>query len=237
DPTRVFNTLAHGVWGGVFSEMRGGSFRSGAASGALAAAGANAGLLDVKNKPKGTFWSAVIGGTASRWTGGKFANGAITGAFGFLYNAAAHAEEEQDGVPHKYTVGPTKVCSMSSARCNMNHALDVVNEASVPIVGLLSGPPKDGTMILLGNNPITHVIDRETFTVWNITQDGHDFHPGTVMHRLYVENGNMMLLTEGLGRGANPNLNNIAGMLLFGQTHTQTQIKLAPGYRFDNYAN
>jgi len=107
----------------------------------------------------------------------------------------------QEGVPHRYTVGPTTLCSMDSARCNMNHSLDVVNEASLPLVGLLSGQPKDGTMILLGNNPITHVIDRENFTVWNITQKGHDFHPGTVMHRLYVENGNIMLFTEGLGRG------------------------------------
>lgn len=150
---------------------------------------------------------------------------------------ARNEQKGQDGVPHRYTVGPTRLCSTDSARCNMNHALDVVNEASVPIVGMFSGDPKDGTMILLGDNPITHVIDRENFTIWNITQEGHDFHPGTVMHRLYIEDGNIMLFTEGLGTGNNPNWNNFVGKLLFGQTHTQAQIKLAPGYRFDDYEN
>ncbi|MBB3060478.1 hypothetical protein [Microbulbifer rhizosphaerae] len=113
----------------------------------------------------------------------------------------------------------------------MNGALDVVNEESVPIVGIFAGQPKDGRMVLLGNNPITHVIDRENFTVWNITQEGHDFHPGTVRHQLSIENGYIVLFTEGLGTGNYPDLNNFIGDRLFSHTHVNSQRRLSPVYR------
>ena len=87
--------VAHGVIGGVASELQGGSFVAGFAAGSLAAfatpAIASLELGEVGNVVGGTMMAAVAGGVGAKLGGGKFANGALTGAFGYLFNSAAHA--------------------------------------------------------------------------------------------------------------------------------------------------
>jgi RHS repeat-associated protein len=92
---------AHGVSGGIFSEMRGGKFKNGFAAGAfgkaasLGLSGAGYGSLGLSDAGKGSTWevagrtaiSAIVGGTASSLSGGKFANGAVTAAMQHLFNA------------------------------------------------------------------------------------------------------------------------------------------------------
>ena len=82
--------LAHGVAGGLMSEMQGGSFRSG-----FLAAGFTQALSPVISgidsgtvgpSVQRTIAAAIVGGTASVLGGGKFANGAVTGAFSRLFN-------------------------------------------------------------------------------------------------------------------------------------------------------
>jgi len=92
-------SVAHGVVGGAFSEIRGGSFKSG-----FLAAGFSSAVAPLA--PSGSVWagaafSAAAGGVGSVFGGGKFADGAVTAAFTYLFNAAATREgglrcEEKD---------------------------------------------------------------------------------------------------------------------------------------------
>ena len=81
---RIF---AHGVVGGVSSELSGGKFSSGFISSAFAKVAtpsvANAIGDNVIAK---TVAMATVAGTASELAGGKFGNGAMSGAFAYLYN-------------------------------------------------------------------------------------------------------------------------------------------------------
>ncbi|MEZ5897875.1 MAG: hypothetical protein R3D51_00120, partial [Hyphomicrobiaceae bacterium] len=80
----------HAVVGGAVSVAQGGSFETGALTGAVAAGSSllmdSSGLMGhsgdgvPENVAARTAVSAVAGGTASVLSGGKFANGAITGA-------------------------------------------------------------------------------------------------------------------------------------------------------------
>lgn len=81
---------AHGVAGGVMSELQGGKFGHGFVSAGLTQA--FSGKIDtigngsIEAMPARVMAAAVVGGTASAVTGGKFANGAITGAFSRAFN-------------------------------------------------------------------------------------------------------------------------------------------------------
>ncbi|KAA1164708.1 RHS repeat-associated core domain-containing protein [Pseudoalteromonas fuliginea] len=77
--------LAHGVTGGIISDLQGGKFGHGFTSAGLTKGAQVAGLVSSK-LIEGAFQSAIIGGTISKITGGKFANGAITAAFQFAMN-------------------------------------------------------------------------------------------------------------------------------------------------------
>ena len=85
----------HAVVGGAFSVAQGGSFMTGAFTGAIAAGtslmmeGAGLGAPGDGNNGRmiaRTAIAAIAGGTASVLSGGKFANGAITGAMAHLFN-------------------------------------------------------------------------------------------------------------------------------------------------------
>ena len=86
----------HAVVGGAVSMVQGGSFGTGALTGAVSAAASlatdnsgyfgHSGDKDPVGIAERTAIAAVAGGTASVLSGGKFANGAITGAFEQLYN-------------------------------------------------------------------------------------------------------------------------------------------------------
>ena len=76
--------IAHGVVGGAFAEIRGGSFKSGFLAAGFSSAAAPLG-------PQGSLWKgaafhAAVGGVGSVLGGGKFADGAVTGAFAYLFN-------------------------------------------------------------------------------------------------------------------------------------------------------
>ncbi|MDC0601904.1 hypothetical protein OAP14_02615 [Aliiglaciecola sp.] len=77
--------LAHGVTGGIISDLQGGKFGHGFISAGLTKGAQVAGLISDK-LIQGIIGSALVGGTISKITGNKFANGAITAAFQFAMN-------------------------------------------------------------------------------------------------------------------------------------------------------
>ena len=77
--------VAHGVVGGVSSELMGGKFGAGFLSAGFAKLAAPY-VNNISTVQARVVASAVIGGTASEIAGGKFANGAMSAAFGRLYN-------------------------------------------------------------------------------------------------------------------------------------------------------
>jgi len=85
--------VTHAVVGGAISMAQGGSFVSGAISGAVGSfAGEISGGL---GKVGQLVVTAVAGGTASVLAGGKFANGAITSAFALMFNNWMHGDGEE----------------------------------------------------------------------------------------------------------------------------------------------
>ena len=83
-------TLAHGVVGGVMSEIQGGDFVSGFASAFIAKSFA-APVDNLTSPALRIVASATLGGIGSKITGGKFSDGAVTGSFSRLFN---------DEIPH-----------------------------------------------------------------------------------------------------------------------------------------
>ncbi len=78
---------AHGVAGGLMSEMQGGSFKSGFLAAGFTQGASELGLFDnLGSRSANAIGAAIVGGTASVIGGGKFANGAMTGAFSRLFN-------------------------------------------------------------------------------------------------------------------------------------------------------
>ena len=90
---------AHGVAGGIMSEMQGGSFKSGfLAAGFTQALSPAIGRIDsstIGPSVERTIAAAIVGGTASVIGGGKFANGAVTGAFSRLFNDDAFSRSQR----------------------------------------------------------------------------------------------------------------------------------------------
>ncbi len=88
--------IAHGVVGGAFAEVRGGSFKSGFLAAGFSSAAAPLG-------PQGSLWKgaafhAAVGGAGSVLGGGKFADGAVTGAFTYLFNDAVEKLATNDEI-------------------------------------------------------------------------------------------------------------------------------------------
>lgn len=81
----AIKALAHGVTGGIISDLQGGKFGHGFISAGLTKGAQVAGMISDK-LIQGALQSAILGGTISKITGGKFANGAITAAFQFAMN-------------------------------------------------------------------------------------------------------------------------------------------------------
>ncbi len=78
---------AHGVAGGIMSEMQGGSFKSGFLAAGFTQGASELGLFDnLGSRSANAIGAAIVGSTASVIGGGKFANGAMTGAFSRLFN-------------------------------------------------------------------------------------------------------------------------------------------------------
>ena len=225
--------LAHGTMGGVVQHLQGGQFGHGFASAGVSQAlsGAVDGI-DPANPTVGytsrVMTSAMIGGVVSDLSGGKFAHGAMTAAFARAFN-----EEASYGARHRYRLGPTRMCWSDQAGCTRANAVLATDPVSVPF----TDNPVEGRMeIGPMNDPIEHIVDRERFTIINITREGHTFHPGQVVHRLTVETRlsftfgrgfhqreGVFLTTDGDGRNtgwAAATGNYVAGKVLFQRTHT-----------------
>jgi RHS repeat-associated protein len=86
---RTAKIVAHGVTGGVLSDVQGGKFAHGFASAGFSEA---AGPLTqgIDSQLGQGVAHALIGGTASKLSGGKFSNGAVTAAMGFAFNSLIH---------------------------------------------------------------------------------------------------------------------------------------------------
>ena len=87
--TAVRKAIAHGVVGGTFAEIKGGSFKSGFLAAGFSSASGNAFETSDWNRWAGSAFHAVAGGAGSVIGGGKFADGAVTGAFTYLFNDIA----------------------------------------------------------------------------------------------------------------------------------------------------
>lgn len=91
----VGNVAGHAAIGCASAAAMGASCGSGAlAAGLSGAAGPIYSRMDLV---EGVAASSVLGGIGSVITGGKFANGAVTGAFGYLFNDAAHPNNNLSG--------------------------------------------------------------------------------------------------------------------------------------------
>ncbi|WP_444938962.1 FG-GAP-like repeat-containing protein [Microbulbifer sp. JMSA002] len=83
--------LAHGMTGGIMSELQGGKFGHGFISAGFTKYASSSWISAVGGKSMGsilgrTTIAATVGGTISKITGGKFANGAETAAYAHLFN-------------------------------------------------------------------------------------------------------------------------------------------------------
>ena len=233
----LLKSAAHGVIGGVSSIARGGKFLHGFAAAGVAhfAVPAINRLPGVVGKAVG---SAVVGGAAAQLGGGKFVNGAKTGAFSYLFNEAMHEMKQIAQSPravarevnkrisvsmtvdsqtgeHRYVIRG-RICSVSSAGCSgalADRVFASVNRNDVPFIsddlgsGFRSLPP--------GDDPIWHYEFPSARTSINVTLQGHEFHPGTVTHRVLFEGGQLYYDVVGAGSGSWPRFNNFVGVLLF----------------------
>lgn len=99
--------IAHGVVGGIGSEIQGGKFLQGFVSSAFVKSISNGIQSIARNNPiAGAVVAAVAGGVASELGGGKFANGAMTAGFAYLFNqgASAYKNRLKSGAM-KYSLG------------------------------------------------------------------------------------------------------------------------------------
>lgn len=108
--------VAHGVAGGMMSEMQGGSFKSGFLAAGFTQGASQLGVFNNLGDPNtwggrtaNAIGAAIVGGTASVIGGGKFSNGAMTGAFSRLFN-----DLYLKGVPKKDWKGRTYVEGMAT---------------------------------------------------------------------------------------------------------------------------
>lgn len=93
---RVAKIVAHGVTGGVLSDVQGGKFAHGfAAAGFSEAAGPL--TRGIESDLGRGIAHALIGGTASQLSGGKFSNGAVTAAMSHAFGVLGRSHELATG--------------------------------------------------------------------------------------------------------------------------------------------
>lgn len=134
-------TVGHGVVQGGVSELNGGSFLSGFASGAISSSASSA--IGASGWNPGTAGniaiSATVGGTVSQLTGGNFANGAMSGAFVYMFNHALEyyanktmywtletLSDVSAGFADRITLGGTKYMRENFRFFGMNGVDDVI---------------------------------------------------------------------------------------------------------------
>lgn len=68
-----------------------------------------------------------------------------------------------------------------------------------------------------GKNVITQILNSKAVTITNVTQQGHQFYPGSVTFQVIPEAGNASdILVTGTGTGPNPIENDVIGLPFFG---------------------
>ena len=235
--------LAHGITGGVMSELSGGKFGDGFAGAGVAQLFSPA--IDQIGGGKASYAplriaaAALLGGTASVLSGGKFANGAITGAFSRAFNEELSKKSERQLAQetgekklasylsgwdehnpnyHRYPIGPTELCTIGEMGCSFNMGAPIVASNSVPVSAFYFGEGAYNLPFGLRVDPIWHSTPASG--VWiNDTRFGHRYHPGRVGHALYESSGKLWLYTVGIGVGPNPANNVLWGNRLFGGMH------------------
>jgi hypothetical protein len=232
------HVFTHAMVGGVLSVVQGGKFGHGFASAGLTKAFMSHSGFDYSKGDLGdiagrTTIAAIVGGTISEITGGKFANGAITAAMAHLFNAEKSAAEARkatqyrvtgtdsvNGRDHSYSIRGL-ICNESTEGCNGTYADKIfaeVNQNDVPFGADSNGAGYKTLMLgvpLIGNQPIYHSEDIASRQSVNVTVEGHQFHPGSVTHSVFFENGNLYYQVLGVGTGATPGVNNFVGAALF----------------------
>ncbi|WP_020397050.1 hypothetical protein [Thiolinea disciformis] len=229
--SKLTQSIAHGVSQGALAVVQGAKFGSSFASAFVSHT--IGGDLSGISPMSSTVVQAVIGGTISVIGGGKFANGAVTAAFVHMFNELSvtllekrpkwrqmslpYNLDKSDENYHKYTVGPTPVCTKSNI-CTDQMVSDLMDSQSAPMADAV-----DGVIILPGfpwhpENPIFHTHGLG----WsmNVTLPGHEYHFGYVRHESYLGSDNVFYMQSmGEGIGPNPIVNNVVGSLLFTKMH------------------
>jgi hypothetical protein len=100
--------LAHGMAGGVMSELQGGKFGHGFASAAvtqlMSPVISQVNANDTDFNAGRVAVAALVGGTTSALTGGKFANGALTAAFSRAYNDESTARKMEERMKDRFKI-------------------------------------------------------------------------------------------------------------------------------------
>jgi hypothetical protein len=98
----------------------------------------------------------------------------------------------------------------------------IVAGESVPFTLWYSGQGSYGLPYGTGMDPILHLTPNSD--VWmNVTNEGHRYHPGAVVHGQYESNGKIWLYTIGAGTGPNPARNVSDGKWIFGGMHLRVR--------------
>jgi len=111
------------------------------------------------------------------------------------------------------------LCTQNASWCTRQTVISAINNDAVPFTTSAGEGDYDlpfGT----GMDPITH--RRPAPGVWmHVTEPGHRYHPGRVIHVLVEQNKNLWLYTVGVGNGADPAANESQGQWIFANTHNK----------------
>jgi len=86
-------SIAHGLVGGISSELQGGDFLSGFASAGFAQFVGGSRFMQTMDKTGQAISRIIVGGVSAELGGGKFKNGAVTAAMAYAFNDLAHKAE------------------------------------------------------------------------------------------------------------------------------------------------
>jgi hypothetical protein len=168
----------------------------------------------------------------------------------FLQQGIALGLEPTAG-PHAYVV-VTDICQTSTPGCTVEAVFErlrryPVKGHALPQPGQpdpCAGEPRstcevpvqtdDFTMVEVYEwpnirddlGPVRHVVDPETHTVSNITEEGHVFDPGEVTRTVYIDNGYVKIGTLGEGTGDYPLLNQVVGASVFKTIDNEIKAKI-----------
>ncbi len=134
--------LAHGVFQGLISEIQGGEFQAGLASGFVAKVGGHYLEGTALDNVAGV---SILGGLASKAAGGDFLQGAIQAAFVYMYNDQQVAQQESLTNPTGGTIRSDSEGDGNYGAPRGNRSHRGIDITSVDGQGVVS--PADGTAV------------------------------------------------------------------------------------------